>query len=51
MERFEDDGLENWNEEALSQGIPLPALPPPEPEETRHGFCPSLQREHDLPTS
>ena len=34
MERSEDAGLENWKEEASSQGIPPPALPPPELEET-----------------
>lgn len=43
MERFEDAGLENWNEEALRQG-----MPPPEQGGTRDGFSPGLQKEHDL---
>lgn len=51
MERFEDAGLENWNEEASRQGMPPPALPSPALGETRDGLSPGLQKEHDLPTS
>ena len=50
MEKFEDVGPENWDDGRLGQGLPPPAFPSPDPEETKDGFPPSLQKEHGLPT-